>query len=175
MVPFAKGPGDLILAKGLRMRWNEYSDGPEACTGWTTQITVLATAGELIASSSSCGGAGIGGGLYAQTVIGGGKTAASAAGASIHHSSILPPFGGAATAGAGRGGGGGGGGGGVGSRVAEVAAWAMQSHPQLLTTAADAAARLRASISGAYPGGGAPVAGVVSLLPSSPSLLFVHS
>ena len=42
------GIGDVVHARGLRARWNSYAERPEASTGWSASLTVLATAGDVL-------------------------------------------------------------------------------------------------------------------------------
>jgi hypothetical protein len=42
------GVGDVVHARGLRARWNAYAERPEASTGWSASLTVLATACDVL-------------------------------------------------------------------------------------------------------------------------------
>ena len=116
------------------MRWNSFTEGPEACTGWTTNVTVLATASALLALSST-----------SNTQLASrssppeknqNKKSTKSESEKKNDGEVKGYKGG-------------------GKRAALVAAWATKTHVHLLTTASDAAARL-ASAAGLGVGLGGP-------------------
>ena len=44
----AAGPGDLVAFKSVRVRWNTWNERAEACTGWASDVEVLARATDVL-------------------------------------------------------------------------------------------------------------------------------